>query len=448
MNKINLHKGKENRIQIHRGGTGCRVLTVFCLWAFLCVGCGQFTTVAIQENGTDAPRVTAMESTPVVDYMIPRQFPNIMVDTAGYRTEGVKRAAVQGRKLPATFSLIDAQTGETVYTGTLDDVQYNAEQELYSAFAEFSDWKQDGTYYLQCEYVGRSYDFVLETGLYERRFDEICQELIKGCSTQTVTIQDIERLLLAYEWYEEIFPDGDSSGIPDVLEAVADWIELEEAQNIQEEQEASLEQDAAYAAVLAKFSFLYQKYDKQYATDCLKRASVVFNQTQSSLQKDAEYFHALTELYRATGIYTYGRQIGEYKTYFQSHTGFADEAGYLHGAMTYLSTRQKVDMELCTFFMDALMTQGEAVSGVYGEIIHPVTAHNNGVGDLLSHAEQLACANYIINNHQYNFAIEEILHYLRGRNSQSVDFYMSEMGDKTEYLILLTQLVAVKENLE
>lgn len=413
----------------------------------MCAGCSNPEPANVQGEISEQTKVVSMESTPVVDYTVPLQFPNIMVDAAGYRTEGSKRAAVKGHLLPSAFVLIDAQTKETVYTGTLEDVQYNAEQEMYSAYADFGEWKQDGTYYLQCEYVGRSYDFTLETGLYERRFEEICKELTAGCKAHTVTNEDVKRLLLAYEWYGDIFPDDDANGIPDVLEAVADWIELTETQNLEAKQTAPAGQEASYAAVLAKFSYLYQKFDKNYATDCLKRASVVFDQTQSTMQKDAECFHALAELYRATGVYTYGNQIAEYKTYFQSHTGFTEEMGYLHGAMTYISTRQKVDLELCTIFMDVMMAQGETISDVYVEMIHPVTARNNGAEDLLSHAEQLACANYVMNNYQYNNVMEEFLHYLRGRNTRSVDFYATDIGEKAEYLILLTQLVAVKDNL-
>ncbi len=448
--KINiLHKLKRQRIQFHNKRTSYKVLPVFFLAHFLCACCTGATGTSAQlaDGMVEQEKVVSMENTAIVDYVVPQLYPNIMVDATGYRVEGLKRAAVKGERLPVTFSLVEVQTGEVVYTGVLEDLQYNPEQGLYSAYADFGEWKQAGTYYLQCDYVGCSYDFTLESGLYERRFQELCQELSVGCREQAVTVEDVKRMLLAYEWYETIFPDEDANEIPDIMEAVADWIELTEATNLANQQSAPAGQEASYAAVLAKFSYLYQKYDKQFATDCLKRASVIFDQTQGQMPKDAECFHALTELYRATGIYTYGNQIAEYKTYFESHTGFAEESGYLYGAMTYISTRQKVDMELCTIFMDALMTQGEAISGVYKEMIHPVTARNNGAPDLLAHAERLACANYVMNNYQYNYVMEELLHYLRGRNTQSVDFYVANMGEKTEYFIVLTQLVAVKDNL-
>ncbi|MDE7270093.1 MAG: glycoside hydrolase family 9 protein [Acetatifactor sp.] len=415
------------------------VLPGLCLAAFLCAGCNLSSTVLPDSEGG---RVTSMESTPIVDYAVPKLVPNVLVDVAGYRSEGYKRAAVKGRRLPKTFDLVDAQTGEIVFTGTLERGEYNAEQEMYSAYADFNEWEQEGSYYLECEYIGRSYTFVLEEGLYNRLFAEICQGLMTACREQTVTLEDINRILLAYEWYGEVFLDDNGDTIPDALEAVADWIEATGEQPVPEGQEAT------YAAVLAKFSYLYQKYDRQYATECLKRASVVFDQTQSTMQEDAESFHALVELYRATGLNTYGSQIEEYKTYFENHTGFAEADGYLYGAMTYINTRQPVDRELCRIFIDSIMEHGETISELYGELLHPVTPHNNGAPDLLRHAWELACANYVMNNYQYNHVMEEFLHYLRGRNALSVDFYAQETEETSRYLLILTQLLAVQENLK
>lgn len=414
------------------------MLPGICLAAFLCAGCSfPQMKASWPEKGS---LNTSMESTPIVDYAVPQLFPNILVDVAGYRTEGLKRATVKGRQLPETFQLVDAGTGDVVYTGVLEDVEYSSEQGMYSAYADFSEWNQDGTYYLECEFVGRSYTFSLEQGLYDKLLGETCRELMTACREQTVTFTDLNRMLLAYEWYGEVFADEDQDEIPDMLEAVADWIEATGEQPVPEGEEAS------YAAVLAKFSYLYQKYDRGFATDCLKRASVVFDQSHNKIQQDAETFHALTELYRATGLYTYKNQIEEYKTYFESHSGFMEGSGYLYGAMTYINTRQKVDVELCKIFTDTLMGQGEAISGVYLEMIHPVTAHNNGTQDLLNHVSELACANYVMNNYQYNQIMEEFLHYLRGRNAQSVDFYTLETEKKTEYLVILAQLVAVQDN--
>lgn len=427
--KNNMSRSK---IKFHRAGIRYTVLPVICLAAFLCAGCN--IPIANDQGAAG----TFMESTPVIDYTVPQLFPNVLVDMTGYRVEGTKRAVVKGHKLPESFQLVDTQTKEVVYTAALESVEYDQEQELYSAYADFNEWNQAGSYYLECEYVGRSYIFSLEEGLYERLLGEICQELIAECQSGEASIADVNRMLLAYEWYGEAFLDGNGDKIPDILEAVADWIEATG------EQGADSGQEASYAALLAKFSFLYQNYDRQYATECLRRASVVLEQTRGGMQKDAEFFYALTELYRATGLTTYTDQIAEYKTYFESHSNYTEEDGYLYGIMTYMNTRQTVDVELCDMLMESVMEQGEAIGGLYQEMLHPVTARNNGTQDLLRHALELACANYVMNNYQYNFVMEEFLHYLGGRNLQSVDFYDMEPEYRSQYLILLAQLVVVQ----
>lgn len=439
MRKNRLRFGR----QFHRMAIRYTVLPGFCLAAFLCVGCDSLGggAVAPDDGAQNVSRVTAMESTPLVDYTVPRLYPNVLVDITGYRADGIKRAAVKGRRLPEEYRLVDADSKETVFSGALEDIEYNEEQDLYSAYVDFYDWKAEGNYYLECGYVGRSYTFPIEKDHYNRLFRENCRELAAACREGRAKTADLGRMLQAYEWYGEIFEDEDGSGIPDVLEAAADWIESTDELLPAEGEEAG------YAAVLAKFSYLYQNYDRTFATDCLKRASVVFDQSQSGMRQNAECFYALAELYRATGLHTYRKQIEGYKTYFENHSGFTENESYLFGVMTYINTRQKVDVELCTLFMDTLMERGEAVSGVYEEMIHPVTAHNDGAGDLLGHTLELACANYVMNNYQYNHIMEEFFHYLRGRNAQAVDFYAQDEGTGSEYMIALAQLVAVQENL-
>ena len=109
------------------------------------------------------------------------------------------------------------------------------------------------------------------------------------------------------------------------------------------------------------------------------------------------------------------------------------------GTMTYMSTRQKVDMELCALFMTSLTNRGEEISKRYEDMIHPVLARNNGADDLLKSAMELSCANYVLNTYQYTQITEEFLHYLMGQNVESVCFYPKE-GDKSSYMLLFAQL--------
>lgn len=397
-------------------------------------GCGM---QAEQENSDNLYfAVEGMESTPVVDYSVPRALPNVLVDVRGYTAECEKRAAVKGRELPTTFRLINAETGEEVYSGQLEKITYNEELGLYTGLACFDDYTTEGTYYLECDVVGQSYRFEIEDSMYAELFRETYDIRMEACEDHSMTISEAMALLVTYEWYSEVFPDDNKDQIPDVLRSLQSWI------SFMEESEPGAGEDALYAAFLAKFGYNYQKFDQTYATDCLRRASTVFGQQQAALNKDADAFFALTELYRATGLYTYRSQISDYRSFFENNGTYLEEPGYLYGTMTYMSTRQRVDIELCALFMNNLTNRGEEISKRYEDMIHPVAARNNGADDLLKNAVELSCANYVLNSYQYTQITEEFLHYLMGQNAESVCFYPEE-GDRSSYLLLFAQLAKI-----
>lgn len=407
-------------------------LTVLVLLA----GCGRAETESRTEAAVKSPYAGAvsMEETPVVDYIVPELTANVLVDLKGYSTDGKKTAAVRGRKAPGEFRLVDSKTGETVYTGSVTEVVFHAGQELYSGVIEFDGFDTAGSYYIECDILGRSHTFVIQEGLYQELFQAVYEELMESCRERTLAPSEALFLLEAYEWYPSVFPDEDKDGTPDVLREIRGLVAYREENGVEAGEEG------LYAALLAKFSYLYQKYDLSYATDCLKRASTVFGQIQTTTARDADSFFALTELYRATGRYTYRDQILEYKSFFDNNSSYLEDAEYLFGIMTYMATRQKVDVELCGRFMEQLMDRAEEISKRYEEMLHPVTAKNNGAEELLKHAVELSCANYVMNNYQYTGIEEEFLHYLMGQNPDSVSFYESG-EDSARYLLLLAQLI-------
>lgn len=394
-------------------------------------GCGMQTE---QENSVNPYlAVEGMESTPVVDYSVPHALPNILVDARGYMAECEKRAAVKGHELPETFRLIDAETREEVFSGQLEKITYNEELGLYTGIACFDEYITEGTYYLECDMVGQSYRFGIKDSMYAELFREIYDIRMEDCDDRSLTISDAMALLVAYEWYSEVFPDDNGDQIPDVLESLQSWI------SFMEESEPEAGDAALYAAFLAKFSYNYQKFDQAYATDCLRRASTVYGQLQTALNRDADVFFALAELYRATGLHTYRNQISDYKSFFENNGSYLEENSYLYGTMTYMSTRQRVDVELCALFMNTLTNRGEEISKRYEDMIHPVAARNNGADDLLKSAVELSCANYVLNSYQYTQITEEFLHYLMGQNAESVCFYPGT-GDQSSYMLLFAQL--------
>ncbi|MCM1062893.1 MAG: glycoside hydrolase family 9 protein [Eubacterium sp.] len=409
-----------------------RIMAVWAgMFAALLGGC---SIQAEQDNGGSLHlAVEGMESTPIVDYSVPSIMPNVLVDSRGYAAGCEKRAAVKGRELPETFRLMDAETGEEVYSGLLDKVTYHKELGIYTGAACFDEYDRPGVYYLECDMIGQSYRFGIQASMYEDLFRETYDILTEACSDHSLSTSEAMALLVAYEWYSEVFPDENRDQVPDVLKELQSWI------SYMEDSGPDAGDGVLYAAFLAKFSYNYQKFDQSYATDCLRRASTVFGQEHTVPGRDADAFFALTELYRATGLYTYRNQIVDYKSFFENNGSYLEEASYLCGAMTYMATRQKVDVELCALFMNSLTTRGEEISNRYEDMIHPVTARNNGANDLLKSAVELSCANYVLNSYQYTQITEEFLHYLMGQNAESVCFYPEE-GDRSSYMLLFAQL--------
>lgn len=383
----------------------------------------------------------SMEEAPIVDYLVPQPLPNILTGRQGYSVSDVKKAFVTGRELPETFTLVNGRTGEAVYHGPIKEKAYDAELALYVGYVDFSQVEEPGSYYVECDLIGQSYWFDIKEQLYQELFQETYGEVVKACEGGSLSVLGAMRLLEAYEWYGELFPDQNRNDIPDVLEKLQGWVAY------MEENGAGAGEEALYAAFLAKLSYNYKNYDYQYATECLKRAATVFGQAPDTAVRDADSFYALTELFRATGLNTYRNRILEYKDFFQDNTTYTEEESYLYGSMTYLVTRQKVDAELCELLMYTIMKRGQEIAEQYWDMVAPSPSGSNTPEDLMKYVSELSCANFIWNNYQYTNIIAEFLHCLMGRNLESVNYYEND-GDRTGYLRLFTQLAAAYEDMK
>ena len=220
----------------------------------------------------------AMENTPIINYTIPTLTPNVLVDQQGYAGDGEKQAIVKSREPVESFRLIDKESGEIVYRGKVKQPEYNEDLQLYIGTVDFSEYTSEGSFYLECDRVGQSLSFSIKERYYEELFKALCERVHESCRERSITEDEILTLLEACEY-------------------IADW--LEKTVNETEDKEPDT---MTYVAVLAKFSYLYQKYDVQYATQCLQHASAIYTKLAAASGRDAEKFMALTELYRAAGL--------------------------------------------------------------------------------------------------------------------------------------------------
>lgn len=95
----------------------CMALTVILLLS----GCSasQGTNPVIKLDKSAADEWENWGLTPDFSYEVRTVKPGIIVDPQGYETDGVKTAVLRGKRIPDTFSVIDRDSAEVVYTGTI-----------------------------------------------------------------------------------------------------------------------------------------------------------------------------------------------------------------------------------------------------------------------------------------------------------------------------------------
>lgn len=281
--------------------------------------------------------------------------------------------------------------------------------------------------------------------------DEIgSRDVAKGCQT-------VNSLLLAYELYPEAFGDDMSipesgNGIPDVLDEVkyeVDWlIKMQDAKSGAVYASVSsvdnktagyilyidgITMDATihFAATMAKFSYLYQSYDREFATLCLKASDRAYRYAEKYLAdvSQEQYFFAAAELYRATGGYQYHNVVKNYLT--QNREPDMEDDFAFWGCVTYLSTKQKVDVNLCSNVIQDLMRKVENISYASkgSKLLVETDEKQVGHAALLRNMTRLAVVDHIITNHEYATVLENHLHYMLGRNLQSIS-YLDGVGGR------------------
>jgi endoglucanase len=265
--------------------------------------------------------------------------------------------------------------------------------------------------------------------------------------------QVMANLLLAYELHPGVFPDEmgipeSGNEIPDILDEVkyeADWmlkmqdsatggvyseIEVKEKHMTpyatrQEYyvEPVTLEATASFAAVMAKFSYIYQAYDTAYATECLRAADRAwrFMENSRSEKEIEQRFFAAAELYRATGYSSYRRAA---ESYLAEGAYNMENDYFFWGCTTYISTKQSVDMNICSDVMKALMNDAENISerarGAGYLAFGNKEQDNND--ELLHQMMRLTVADHIIANHEYETIIENHIHYFMGRNGKAISY--------------------------
>lgn len=374
-----------------------------------------------------------------IRYQVSRMRPSVLTDQIGYETASTKTAFFVGGQSGDAYEVINAETGETVYSGKMEYAGRDENLQCTVCRGTFTEMVEAGSYYIRAGELGESYSFAIGDVLYGELFRQLGASYEQlwggGPYSEEELMSDartISNLLIAYEYYTGIF--GDDTGcqysgntIPDLIELIAVRVQQILTLDIERLSAGEL---GAYAGILAKFSLDYRAVDAEVSAQCLRAAQNAYDAMNEKFknagavktkQEESLSFYAAAELFRATGYTQYHTAVKEYlgRTAQDIPDSHEDSMDF-YGKIAYLSAKYRVDTALCSEVISAVMGEVEKLAADYnGEVYLTSSEHP---GELCGDMVKFAVVNYVITNHEYVTVQENQLHYLLGRNPRGESY--------------------------
>ena len=145
--------------------------------------------------------------------------PNINVNQVGYLTNATKKAILRGEDVDSKFSVVNADSGETVYEGEVTDIDVNKSTAEKSGVADFSEVTAAGTYKVVSEKNGESDSFVIGDDVY----NDLLKDAIKMLYLQRCGVELTEEC--AGDFKHPVCHDSEATiyGTSDKIEVSGGW---------------------------------------------------------------------------------------------------------------------------------------------------------------------------------------------------------------------------------
>lgn len=406
-------------------------------------GCGEWN---ISAPDASEEEFIGLEEEPDLNYEIPKSNVGILVNQIGYKPKEDKVIIFQGKQIPKEFAVISMDNDEVVFQGTV-------EKEDGIGYGDFTELNVEGSYRIYCDELGNSYSFDIREDLYSDWSDTYFEHL-KECfkeDTKSVAL-GVSMLLFSYEICPDVFvKESDNDKAIDSRLSLAYEICIRLLENQQQTGgiagslvdvhtqdvtgEIDLEATYLFAASVTKFGYLYQEYDSQVSALCLKAADKAwrYGQAVGINELPEEYdntyrFFAATELFRSTGSQQYHTEA---KTYMQQYENFElDNRAQVIGIMTYLSTKRRVDINLCNRIMKQIMNASEEISKKSKKSDYLVEEDPKEQMDaFLWDMVILSISDSVLSTKEYASVLDNHIHFLMGRNRDAVTYLSIDGGD-------------------
>lgn len=476
-------------------------LIIFIVGLLIMSGCGDNSVQVLQpDNSGKEIRESMLEEAEIL-YEMPQTIPSISVDRSGYDLNDKKEAIICAHILPSKFVIKDAASKETVFTGYIKKADVSVQDGLEAGYADFSEFDSVGTYYIETEILGCSENFDIIENIYLRKLvsavrgldslkcenchasqlklesdsgkvinvsggwhtgDNGQKDVVEGC----LSVMD---LLLAYEYFGSSFTDdlgiaSSGNGVSDIVDLIryeVDWLLKMQnpssggvytavAENTSSRSEFELvvvgettKATAYYCATMARTGYIFNSFDKELSQRCMKAANLAWKCLEANkdiVGKD-QIYRAAVEMYRATGYAIYNDVILSYLK--DNHTNQYESRLVLDAAISYLDTPRNTNKDYCSDLMALFMDRTEAYEKEASESVYFVNGKDKAVKDLLRNSCELALVDYIISSSAYAKTEKNYLHYIGGRNEDSINkiYFGNDPDAYAELILVLGRLI-------
>ena len=411
--------------------------------------------IAIEENN-DVMQSEVLEEAPVA-------VPNVLVDQIGYDVKERKVVYFRGEDLKKEFDVIDYNTGETVFSGTMKDPVLDEETKTYLSEGDFSAHIVPGTYYIQTAIIGQSYTFAIGDEIYVKQLENIAGSFYKqrcnngggwhtgGEWKDTIWgAKTASNILWFYELadpkvLEVLDASRKNSKNPDLLSEVkfeAEWLlkmqnitnggvypgsacdencathAFEETVMIPDSETISPEATGEFAIFMAQAYRLYKDNDQEFATNCLYAAEKAYGYLSNNTEDSSLKYYAAAQLYKSTGNQKYVGFVVDYYHKNKMNLEAGQEDPILAGNLTYLTTTYRVDVDLCQEMMGQIMDLAEVTASHASQNSYFVcgTTEKRTTSSVIENMSVLSLADKVVSTNEYLSYILSGYHYLNGRN--------------------------------
>lgn len=111
--------------------------------------------------------------------------PSIMTDQVGYQPDETKTAVFRDVTNETNFSVVNADSGQVVYTGELSAPTFYSSADENNWTGDFSAVTEAGTYYITCGGLDQSYSFTIGNNVYDSLLNDSVKMLyLQRCGTE------------------------------------------------------------------------------------------------------------------------------------------------------------------------------------------------------------------------------------------------------------------------